>query len=47
MDIAIESIDANAMKPLGFTPLPSYPVRFSSEMVSGSARFDPFGDDVQ
>lgn len=47
MDITIESIDANGVKPLGLTQLPSYPVRFSSEMVSGSARFVPFGDDVQ
>lgn len=47
MDITIEGIDANAMKPLGFTQLPSYPVQFSSEMVCGSARFVPFGDDVQ
>lgn len=46
MDITIESIDASAMKPLGFTQLPSYPVRFSSVLVSGAARLVPFGDDV-
>lgn len=46
MDITIESIDASAMKPLGFTQLPSYPVRFSSALVSGAARLVPFGDDA-
>lgn len=46
VDITIESIDTSAMKPLGLTQLPSYPVRFSSATVSGAARFVPFGDDA-
>lgn len=47
MKITVESIDVSAMENLGFTQLPSFPVRFSSEVVNGVARFVPASGEVQ
>jgi hypothetical protein len=47
MRITVESIDAKAMDRLGFTQIPSFPVRFSSAVVSGTARFVPASSEAQ
>lgn len=43
--VTIEQVRADAMELLGFTPHPSYPAWFRSALVSGWARFVPFGND--
>ena len=41
MRITVEAIDANSMRPLGYTPIPSFMVKFTSPIVRGEARFVP------
>ena len=45
LQVTIDEIQPEGIKPLGYTSLPSYPVRFRSSLCSGWARFVPFGDD--
>lgn len=41
MNIVIESIDSDSFALRGYTPAPSYKVRFNSEVFEGVARLVP------